>query len=264
MTALCAVAPAPAGRADRARAVAASLDLPFVNRIDDAQCPVVLVVADGDAWLVQTGQRVPGPVRVDFADPAMRHRRKGGHNELLGRAVGVRESRKPAVLDATAGLGRDAFVLADLGCEVQLCEQSPILGFLLSEAVAAAAIDAQASVRAAAARMTVRVGDSREANVAPGTVIYLDPMFPERRSSAAVRKDLATLQRLHAGDGGDAEGLLAWALAQHSPRIVVKRPPKSAPLQGMRVSHSIEGKAVRFDVLVRPQFEVEASSHAAE
>ncbi len=264
MTAVCAVAPAPAGRADRARAVASSLDLPFVHRIDDADSTVVLVVADGDAWLEQTGARAPGPVRVDFSDPAMRHRRKGGQNELLGRAVGVRASRKPVVLDATAGLGRDAFVLADLGCEVLLCEQSPILGFLLGEAVTAATIDAELSVRAAAARMRVRVGDSREVAVPQGTVIYLDPMFPERRSSAAVRKDLATLQRLHDGDGGDAAGLLAWALAQPSPRIVVKRPPKSPPLEGMRVSHSIEGKAVRFDVLVRPQFEQQTPSSAAE
>lgn len=255
MSARCAVVPAPACRADRARSLAGLLGLPLVMRLEQVSAPVALVVDDTAAWLQQTGPAAAGPVHVDFADPGMQHRRKGGQNELLGRAVGVRAARQPAVFDATAGLGRDAYVLADLGCEVTLCERSPVLSLLLEEAVGAAAISARPEVRAAAARMTLLRGDAREQEIRLGQVIYLDPMFPDRRSSAAVRKDLATLQQLHGLQPDDTESLLEWASAQPAPRVVVKRPPKAPPLAGMKVSHAISGKAVRFDVWVRPEFE---------
>lgn len=256
MTEQCVVVPARRGSDRRARAVASRVGLPFVATLDRAVVPVALVVDDMSLWLQQTSSRGAGPVRVDFADPAMQHRRRGGHNELLGRAIGVRATQFPAVLDATGGLARDAYVLADLGCQVSLYERSPVLSLLLEEALAAAAISALPAVRAAAARMTLHADDATRHAALPGQVIYLDPMFPDRRSTAAVRKDLATLQQLYGEqhDEHEGEALLAWAMAQPTPRIVVKRPPKAPPLAAMRVSHAISGKAVRFDVLVRPEF----------
>jgi 16S rRNA (guanine1516-N2)-methyltransferase len=251
----CAVVPAPAGRADRARLTAERLQLPLLMRLEQVAAPVALVVSDTEAWLQQTGPGAAGPVRVDFSDPGMQYRRKGGQNELLGRAVGVKAARHPAVFDATAGLGRDAYVLADLGCDVTLCERSPVLAFLLEEAIAAAGISAQSEVRDAANRMHLTAGDARDQVIEVGQVIYLDPMFPDRRSSAAVRKDLATLQQLHGVEQAEeADAMLEWALQQPASRIVVKRPPKAPRLADMKVSHAITGKAVRFDVLVRPEF----------
>ena len=101
---------------------------------DPASCEAVdaVLVVSGDCLsLQQTGRGVPGPVAVDFGSAAMRHRRRSGHNELLGRAVGVGKKHPLLVLDATAGLGRDGFVLADLGCEVILCEREPVIAELL-------------------------------------------------------------------------------------------------------------------------------------
>ena len=87
---------------------------------------LLLVVGEASTWLELDGVRVA----VQFDSAAMQHRRKGGHNEMLGRAVGLKADRKPLVWDATGGLGRDAFVLADLGCEVT----SPGLGISLRRA----------------------------------------------------------------------------------------------------------------------------------
>ena len=88
------------------------------------------------------------------------HRRRSGHNELLGRAVGVKAGESPRVVDATAGLGRDAYVLGDLGCEVTLVERSPVLALLLAHALERARISSVESVRAAAASMCLRQADS--------------------------------------------------------------------------------------------------------
>ena len=73
-------------------------------------------------------------------------------------------------------------------------------------------------------------------------------MFTERRGSAAVKKDLSVLQALHGSLENEDEQLLAWAMSQPVRRVVVKRPLKSPALDLRKPSHTIKGKAVRFDV----------------
>ena len=267
---VCTVVPAQPNLLRRAQAVAEQLSLPCVKSLPRTEGLLALVVDYDQGWLQLCGTNAPGPVMVDFSDTAMLYRRKGGQNELLGRAVGVKANRHPQVFDATAGLGRDAFVLADLGCTVTLSERSPVLAWLLESAVSAALISQHQQVRDAAERMRVTHGDSCDthfmddptsntatnlsgADAAEGDhprVIYLDPMFPEKKSAAA-KKDLALLQRLHADIDDTGEQLLSWALAQPVSRIVIKRPIKAPVLGQHKPSHSIAGKAVRFDVIVR-------------
>ena len=207
---------------------------------------LILVVGETSAWLELEGVKVA--VRFDSA--AMQHRRKGGHNEILGRAVGLKADRKPLIWDATGGLGRDAFVLADLGCEVTLCERVPVLAWLLDQAVQAAAVSGADQVREAAERMSVLAGDSKTLRVPAGTVIYLDPMFPERKKAAAVKKEAVMLQRL-ADQTDDSESLWEWAWDQPVERIVVKRPLRAPILGHIRPAHTLRGKSVRFDVFTR-------------
>ena len=184
-----------------------------------------------DLWLQQQALEQVSPVRVDFASPGLQHRRRSGQNELLGRAVGVKGGERPSVLDATAGLGRDAYVLADLGCAVTLIERSDVLALMLQQALDRASISAISSVQLAASRMRLQLGDSRDYKPTQETVIYLDPMFTDRRSSAAVKKDLSVLQALHGNVDNEDEQLLAWAMAQPVRRVVVKRSIKSPPLE---------------------------------
>jgi 16S rRNA (guanine1516-N2)-methyltransferase len=151
-----------------------------------------------------------------------------------------------------------------------LSERSPVLAWLLESAVSAALISQHQQVREAAARMRVVHGDSCNIQFMHGQgddlamgpnasdtaraghpqVIYLDPMFPEKKSAAA-KKDLALLQRLHSDVDDTGEQLLFWALTQPVSRIVIKRPIKAPFLGQHKPSHSIAGKAVRFDVVVR-------------
>lgn len=242
----------PAARA-RAQQVAETLGLPSTSDWQQSPAQLALIVDIEGASLQRIGPNPPGPVTINFAAPVMEHRRKGGQNELLGRAVGVKLGRYPCVFDATAGLGRDGFVLADSGCRVTLCERSSLLAWLLQQAVELGVISAVEHVREASARLTVVAGDAREQSLPAGCVIYLDPMFPERRSQAAVKKELAVLQVLHGGipsDETEGEALLNWALQQDTPRVVIKRPLKAAPLGGLKPAYQLKGKAVRFDVHV--------------
>ena len=228
----------------RAREAAQQLELQYANHQDPEG--LLLVVGEASAWLELNGVKVA----VKFDSTAMQHRRKGGHNEMLGRAVGLKTDRKPLIWDATGGLGRDAFVLADLGCEVTLFERLPILAWLLEQAVQAAAVSGVDQVRAAAERMVVQAADSKTRRAPADIVIYLDPMFPDRKKAAAVKKEAAMLQHL-AGQVDDSESLWQWAWDQPVERIVVKRPLRAPILGNIRPTHTLKGKSVRFDVFTR-------------
>jgi len=242
----------------RAAELAQRLGLPLLaTGSDPARCEeyAVLVVAASALTLQQTGTGAPGPVGVDFGSAGMRHRRRAGANELLGRAVGWGKKSPLTILDGTAGLGRDAFVLADLGCQVTLCEREPLIIELLHAGMQVAAASGDPWLAGVSHRMCLHAGDVRSmalSELQGVDVIYLDPMFPPRAKSAAVKKEMALLQMLldSSSDSHEAGSLLEWALAFETPRVVVKRPAKAPNLAGLRPSHHIAGSAVRYDVYV--------------
>ncbi len=86
-----------------------------------------------------------GGIFVDFVGGAMAHRRKfgGGRGEAVAKAVGIKGDYLPDVVGATAGLGRDAFVLASVGCRVRMLERNPVVAALLDDGLARGYADAE-------------------------------------------------------------------------------------------------------------------------
>ena len=250
---------ASASDAATAADLAQRLALPLLPAgIDTRSCDytAVLIVRAPQLSLQQSGRDAPGPVAVEFGSAAMRHRRRSGSNELLGKAVGVGKKFPLNVLDATAGLGRDAFVLADLGCNIVLCEREPVVFELLRAGMASALVANDPWLATVTARMHLSAGDVRKKQpeeMRGSDVIYLDPMFPQRGKSAAVKKEMAIFQSLFdaGSDVQDADALLLWALQQDVARVVVKRSPRAPALAERAPSHCISGKTVRYDVYVR-------------
>lgn len=236
-----------------ARDLASQLGAVFQQNFDLRQSPddqIVIRIADGIPQLCLCGQKAPGGVAVGFEGAALRHRRKSGQNELLGKAVGWKQSLAPRVLDVTAGFGLDSFLLADLGCDVLGAERQPVLATLLELARTRALSSDDEWLRGVASRLMFRQGDAKDLSleyVADRDVIYLDPMFPVERR-AAPGKGMQVLQRLCGEAGADGETLLQWAVTQPVKRVVVKRPRKAPPLLEEGLGHKITGRAVRFDV----------------
>lgn len=182
--------------------------------------------------------------------PRLRADRLG--RELLVRAARVRGSAAPTVVDATAGLGEDALLLAAAGFTVTMFERDPVIAALLRDALDRAADKPQ--LKDIVERMTLVEGDSVSGLGALGfspDVVFLDPMFPERTKSAAVKKKFQLLHHLEL-PCEDEEGLLDAALAVRPRKVVIKRPAKGPWLAGVKPSHSLAGKAVRYDVIVPP------------
>lgn len=186
----------------------------------------------------------------DFREllPRLRPGRLG--RELLVKAVRVRGVEGIRVFDATAGLGEDSMLLAAAGFSVTMCEGDPVIAALLADGLRRAADDLELS--GIAGHMSLVEGDSVEilpSLVEAPDVVYLDPMFPARTKSAAVKKKFQLLHRLESPCADEAS-LMGAALAARPRKIVVKRPIKAPVLAGVRPSHSISGKAVRYDVIV--------------
>ncbi len=231
--------------AEQAAALSMQLALPHTDN------PLFeLQLTQNGLQLQELGSKA-GPVRVDFVGGAAAHRRQfgGGSGQMIAKAVGVQGAVRPHVLDATAGLGRDAFVLACLGCKVDLIERNPVVAALLQDGLQRAQQDAE--VAAVMAQMELQQGNAIELmqnwQGEPPQVIYLDPMFPERSKSAQVKKEMRLFQPLVGGDD-DAPLLLAAALELASHRVVVKRPRIAPALEGPKPGYVLQGKSSRFDI----------------
>ncbi len=211
-----------------------------------------LLCVDESGWYLVHGK---SRIQVDFSAGANHHRRLqgGGRGQLIAKAVGLKTGNKiPTVLDATAGLGRDAFVLASLGCCVSLYERSPLVFQLLQDGLSRAAHADDVNVKAIVARMHLQSGEALSLmrqlpDDQRPDVVYLDPMFPDRRKTAAVKKDMAAFHVLLGADD-DAHALLDVALEKALYRVVVKRPRNAPNLAGKRPSLVFEGDSTRFDV----------------
>lgn len=227
----------------------------------EGETEFALQLGDDGLQLVELGDKAPGPVRVDFVEGAAAHRRQfgGGSGQMIAKAVGVQSGVRPNVLDATAGLGRDAFVLASLGCRMTLIERQPLVAALLEDGLQRAALDLE--VAPIAERMRLLTGNAIELmrswqGEAP-QVIYLDPMFPHRDKSALVKKEMR-LFRPFVGDDLDAPALLEAALALATHRVVVKRPRKAPAIGGGKPGYVLEGKSSRYDIYPKKKLEAGA------
>ncbi len=237
----------------QAQALADELALPCLDTPPPG-CPYALTLTDTRLELRSLGKGAPGPIYVDFVEGANAHRRKfgGGRGQLLPKAAGLKGDYFPDIIDATAGLGRDAFVLASLGCHVRMLERSPIAYALLRDGLARARADADTAE--IADRLSLyRTEATSWLDGLPETerpdVIVVDPMFPDRGKAALAKKEMQAFQLL-IGDDLDAPALLQSALARAKRRVIVKRPRLAELIDGPKPATQIMGQSTRFDVYV--------------
>lgn len=191
------------------------------------------------------------PVVIDFLSGKTAYRRKFGHagGEAISKAVGIKKGHRPNVVDATAGWGRDAFVLATLGCRVHMIERSEVIAKLLEDGLRRAEQDEKIGVLIKN-KLSLICGESQQELLQPPfepEVIYLDPMFPHKAKSALVKKDMRILQEV-VGQDLDADTLLNLALTIATNRVVVKRPSYACFLAEIKPNTSIKTKKYRFDI----------------
>lgn len=246
---------------EQANTMAKNGHLPLLKDMDVeliSDYEFVLMFNEQGVVLQQTGNKAPGPIVAEFTEGSVDHRRKfgGGKGQMIAKAVGVKAGVYPKVLDATAGLGKDSFVLATLGCSVQMIERSPVVFTLLENGLQRAREfalgEGDSELLHVLVRMQLIPQDSSNylQQLTPAhfpDVIYLDPMFPDRQKTADVKKEMRAFHSV-VGKDEDADALLPLALSHVNYRVVVKRPRKAPFLNNQTPSFQLEGKSSRYDI----------------
>jgi len=230
----------------------------LMSKFGIPHCPVTpesgfyLEISENGLALCQAGRRAPGPVRVDFVCGAMGHRQRfgGGRGQALARAVGMKPGFSPDIWDATAGLGRDGFVLASLGSRVTLCERSPVLAALLHDALHRAAGDSTIGSWVRDRLQLINADSCRYLQSLVETqrpqVVYLDPMYPAGKDHVRVKKGMHALQQI-VGPDLDSGELLDIALQAALRRVVIKR---AGWIHNRKPDTTVESKKTRYDIYV--------------
>lgn len=230
-----------------------ALELPLLAE-ESGDYDYFIHVKNDDVFISSSLVDISGHFRIDFiaGKTGYRWRSQEGKRQPIARAVGLHQKSGLHIVDVTAGMGRDALVLANLGAQVSLCERSPVLAALLGTALELAQNEPE--IADTISRMHLYATDalswmaSLNEDEFPD-VIYMDPMYPHRSKSALVKKEMRFIRGL-VGDDEDADVVLQQALSR-AKRVVVKR-PKGAPLvAGLKPSHMIESKNTRYDVYCR-------------
>lgn len=189
------------------------------------------------------------PVIVDFLSGKLAHRRKfgGGKNaEAVARAC-FKSTTEVEVFDATAGLGRDSYVLAYLGAKVHMFERNEVVRIILKDGLRRAYNSDESDffkehmILEDALSIWDYMGDVKP------YCVYLDPMYPERKKSAQVKKDMRTFHEVVGADE-DIENLLQSALSLADGRVVLKRPQYADVFMPNILVGQVISKSQRFDI----------------
>ena len=235
------------GLKSAAEILAVKTGLPIIDT--RSQLETALIVSRNGLSLARPNDaEMTGTVQVDFTTGAWIRRLKRVGTERLVKAMGKKSRKVTRIVDATGGLGRDSFLLAAAGFQLQVFERNPVLAALLADGLN------RASKTAVSEKICRRIrfspGDAIDF-LAPGEavaeIIYLDPMFPGTTSTAKVKKDLQMIQHVTDEDA-DIDPLFACALQAAGERVVVKRPKKGPWLSDRRPDYSLAGTTIRFDV----------------
>lgn len=219
--------------------------------IHNPESHLALVLTDSQLELRKLDEQKLGAIAVNFVDGTMAHRRKfgGGRGEAVAKAVGIKGDYLPSVIDATAGLGRDAFVLAAIGCKVLLVERHPVVAALLEDGLQRAYADPEIGTFMQERMQLAEVHHIAELDPATqaAEVVYLDPMYPHKQKSALVKKEMRVFQHLVGADL-DADDLFTPARALAKKRVVVKRPDYAPFIAEQKPDFSQTTKNHRFDI----------------
>lgn len=211
--------------------------------------PLVITIEDNIISVVTVADMKMKPVFVDFVNGKLDHRRKfvNGKEFVVKACFG--KKKNPVIFDATAGLARDAFILACNGAQVHMFERNPIVRLLLKNGIERA-VNSETDI-SELIRNNLILEDKHTIYEYDGElnpdVVYIDPMYPEKVKSALVKKDMQVFHEL-VGQDDDVMQLFQRAKEITNLKVVMKNPKWAPPLDV--VSSNVLSKGHRFDIYV--------------
>jgi 16S rRNA (guanine1516-N2)-methyltransferase len=225
------------------------------------------------------------PFSVDLCPPSMSSLGKRSYGQagpdLLTKAVSPRKGFEvdcgAVVYDLTAGFGQDSLLIARAGAKrVCMVERNPIVAALLADALRRLIVLSEKSCDESTRILALSLSECLSLKCQDGKqvietlldqtelldtpdIVYLDPMFPARKKSASVKKNMQILHSLLGSEEIDVasrqneeELLLQEAYKAAKVRVVVKRPINAPPIgNGIRPSYELLGSINRWDIYLK-------------
>lgn len=185
------------------------------------------------------------PIGIEVDETIERHlsyfKKSSLYKENLAKALGIKPSYRPQVLDLTGGLLGDSLMILAMGCKVTTLERHPVVSFLIQSAL-------QAATHPLLKNLTFHSTDALSYLQQEGEdyeVIYFDPMFEDANHKAGPKKEMRIFREM-IGSDGDAVQVFEMARSKALRRVVVKRPRLSRPIVNGDCLQ-FEGKSTRYD-----------------
>ncbi|WP_319557293.1 class I SAM-dependent methyltransferase [Thiomicrorhabdus sp.] len=234
--------------------IAETFTIPLLSQLSEIPDFLLSWKETDEGHILELNDGGKSPISIDFLAGKKAHRRQfgGGKGQPLVRAMGQLENTLPNVVDATAGMGGDSYVLASQGFEVTLIERSQAVAALLFDALQRARLSEDSEILQTLQHMRLVHSDSAQylrQTADQVDVVYMDPMYPHKKKKAAVKKEMAMLQKMLGADT-DSENLLDAALHKATYRVVVKRPKGADPVfhPTIQPSTNISSPNTRYDI----------------
>ena len=177
---------------EKAKSIANKLKVDIIDDKDSINDDnLILNISSNGLYLINKNMILHG----DFTKNMKRLSPNKIQSELLIKASKIKGKKEDLIaVDATAGLGEDSLLLATAGFKVYLYENNPIIALLLKDTIKRA--KKVPELEEIVCKMEVIEEDSikamKELDFKPD-IILLDPMFPERKKSALVKKKFQLL-----------------------------------------------------------------------
>ena len=169
-------------------------------------------------------------------------------NKTLIKACG---EKNKTILDCTAGLCRDSFILACKNYNITAIEKNKIIFALLQDGYNNALNDNNLNKIIQNIKLiNIDSIDFLENCEESFDCIYLDPMFEESKKSRLVKKEMQIFHNL--ASNSDNEKLFNLAITKTKNRVVVKRALHGEYLiNSIKPDFSLKEKTIRFDVYIK-------------
>ncbi|CAL4044089.1 class I SAM-dependent methyltransferase [Buchnera aphidicola] len=216
----------------------------------DQNALMALIIKNNRLEIFKRDEPNLGNFWIDFAHKKLIYRIQSQvlKKEAIAKAIGIKKNNYLNVVDATAGLGKDALVLTALGCKVCMIERNPIVAALLEDALKRNYPYNNINLLLKE-KMSLIYASSlsilKKLKYKPD-VTYLDPMYPITKKNM-VKKDMYFL-RLLIGEDKDSGDLLTLARKCSKKRVIVKRQLYAPYLSGIKTKNAIISKKHRFDI----------------
>ena len=220
------------------------IKLPFAGLLADLKKnyenheDIFLLVVSEDLIYLKKGLTLTSkPIYCDFYKWSKENKRSNLVRSMRGLP------HQGVIIDATAGLGRDALILSSLVERVILIERVPWVSALLEDG-----LKNSRKLLPYLSSTQVICCDSKKYLLNLKTkpdAIYLDPMF-EKMGKSKAKREIQALRDLTIQS--NEEELLEVALKTAKDRVVVKRHKKIKSLSGLKPTFPLTGRVVRYDV----------------